>query len=414
MTQVTFDLRAVDATGRVPVDGRIRWQPVDRRVDGSVVILPEVHGVKLVAGQASAELDPGYYWFTESTAAGGSAIRLVPAAGPVAYADLVAVDPVTLDPSAAPDPAWLAMARATVTSGSIVGDDLVLQRTDGTTVDAGDVRGPVGPVPDVAVGLVETGPETPGIIGPMGPQGPKGDPGGFTTGTSLGTADLNTITADGIYRQATTANATLAANYPLANTIGVLYVNQASGALYVQQTFYPMASTPARSFYTRVMSNGVWQPWRAYGSQRVDQAAGRAMYTWDDVNQREQLFYGDTGVRRIETLFINGWTAAIASLRRTNSIVQLGLYNVSPSAQTAPTAYTLPSGFRPAGFGGNICFPTREGSNWSVLVVNGAGDVQPSTVALNSIGAIHLLTWSTADAWPTTLPGSASGSIPNL
>jgi lysophospholipase L1-like esterase len=146
----------VDATGRVPVDGRIRWQPVDRRVDGAVVILPEVHGVKLVAGQASAELDPGYYWFTEATAAGSSVLRLVPATGPVAYADLVAVDPVTLDPSAAPDPAWLAMARSTVNSGTVVGDNLRLTRADGTTVDAGNVRGPVGPFNEAATAAAVT------------------------------------------------------------------------------------------------------------------------------------------------------------------------------------------------------------------------------------------------------------------
>lgn len=160
MTLINFDLRAVAASGRVPVDARIRWQPVERRADGGVVILPEAHSVTLVDGVASADLDPGYYLFQEVTGAGSSAVRLVPAVGPVAYADLVAVDPVTLDPSAAPDPAWLAMARATVTSGSIVGDDLVLQRTDGTTVDAGNVRGPAGPADDAAIAALAATPGT--------------------------------------------------------------------------------------------------------------------------------------------------------------------------------------------------------------------------------------------------------------
>lgn len=151
MTVINFDLRAVAATGRVPIDARIRWQPVGRRVDGSVVILPETHSVKLALGLGSADLDPGYYWFTEATTAGSSAVRLVPESGPVDYADLVAVDPATLDPSAVPDPAWLAMAGSTVTGGEISGDDLILERTDGSTVNAGNVRGPEGPVSDTSL-----------------------------------------------------------------------------------------------------------------------------------------------------------------------------------------------------------------------------------------------------------------------
>ena len=77
-----------------------------------MVVLPETRGVPLVGGVATADLDPGYYWFTEVTPAGASAVRYVPAGGIVSYAELVEVDPATLEPSAEPSPAWVAMALA--------------------------------------------------------------------------------------------------------------------------------------------------------------------------------------------------------------------------------------------------------------------------------------------------------------
>ena len=46
------------------------------------------------------------------------------------------------------------MAGSTVTTGEVVGDDLILTRTDGTTVNAGDVRGPQG---DATLALSEDG-----------------------------------------------------------------------------------------------------------------------------------------------------------------------------------------------------------------------------------------------------------------
>ena len=45
--------------------------------------------------------------------------------------------------------------------------------------------------------------------------------------------------------------------------------------------------------------------WKNVPSQRVDTTAGRAVYVWDNVNNREQLAFGDTGYRALCT-----WTTA--------------------------------------------------------------------------------------------------------
>lgn len=78
------------------------------------------------------------------------------------YQDLTDVNPETMDPTADPDPIWWIMARSTVASGGVADGDLILQRTDGQLINAGNVVGPRGPQ---------------GVRGPQGPQGPQGERG---------------------------------------------------------------------------------------------------------------------------------------------------------------------------------------------------------------------------------------------
>lgn len=249
------------------------------------------------------------------------------------------------------------------------------------------------------------------------PRGAKGDPGGFTAGTDLGTTDLNQITTAGLYKQANSANATLTANYPVNALTGSLEVlEQSPGANggFLQRYTIIWGSASGRLVYQRTKTNGSWQPWRAFTDSRVDQTAGRAIYKWDDLNQREQLIYGDTGVRRIEAGFINGWTAAIGILRRVGNVVSFGLYSVNPAAQTNGVAYPIPSGFRPGSYGGTIGNAVQMGGGFTILQVNAIGEVYPNTTATSCTGVVNLMTWTTQDAWPPILPGTAAGSIPNV
>lgn len=47
----------------------------------------------------------------------------------------------------------LEIEGASVVDGAVVGDDLILEKHDGSTINAGNVRGPEGPVGPSGAGL---------------------------------------------------------------------------------------------------------------------------------------------------------------------------------------------------------------------------------------------------------------------
>jgi hypothetical protein len=110
------------------------------------VVLPVPFTVPLVTGAASVTLEPspaGSAWRVDESVDGIRDVTyyvLVPdVPGPVDDADLIRVDPSTLAPTSAPEASWWPVANATITAAAIVGDDLILTRHDGATVDAGRV-----------------------------------------------------------------------------------------------------------------------------------------------------------------------------------------------------------------------------------------------------------------------------------
>lgn len=253
------------------------------------------------------------------------------------------------------------------------------------------------------------------------PQGPKGDPGGIAYGTALDAVNLNDIVTSGVYR--TTATSSLAAldNYPVA-LAGVLVVHERlrDATTYqsvFQEYFVADSVNGARVRYVRYLYGKTsWTPWRAYVSQRVDQTAGRAIYTWDDVNKREQLTYGDTGWRNI-TSSVATVTAGAINLRRVGQIVELNITDLTVSDASASSlnfAGILPVGFRPYHWGNfnTLNSPAVSSISRGVRVKN-TGDV---TIYNYVAGDILRATmqWSVVETWPATLPGTATASIPNV
>jgi hypothetical protein len=301
-----------------------------------------------------------------------------------------------------------------------------------------------------------TGPETPGATGAQGLKGDKGDPGGIVDGTWLSTTDLNLLTTSGEYRSGGMADATLERNYPVANVYGKLMVRAITTTLVVQE-FTPIGgSDVGRVFYRRLYSSGGWQPWRAYGAQRVDQTAGRAIYTWDDVNNREQLVYGDTGWRAVALDPTIGVVAAgdfwgrpsgggslsadAVLLRRINNIVYIGSQGALQPKQdysgTTRNIILLPAGWRATGTGEHmICKYGNNGGDAGqrlAFVLPGATYANPPALQATPMldmnwngrptgeaypklyhGLWLTGQYTTPDAWPTTLPGVAFGIIPN-
>ena len=144
------------STGMVEVRYSKRIEPAD---PASQIVVVRSFAVKLDAtGKASVVVPPsevdGFYTWAERVEGGITRYTSVPDVPTVNYRTLVDVDPTTLDPTVDATAAWWAMARSTVTTGEVVGDDLILTRTDGTTVNAGDVRGPQG---DATLAISEDG-----------------------------------------------------------------------------------------------------------------------------------------------------------------------------------------------------------------------------------------------------------------
>ncbi|MBD8466788.1 hypothetical protein IFU30_10965 [Plantibacter sp. CFBP 8798] len=266
-----------------------------------------------------------------------------------------------------------------------------LNRKNGPDIDLGDLRGKEG---------------LPGLNGA-----------GVPWGTNLSTSDLDTVTTPGVYRQPTAASATLARNYPVAGNQGVLEVFEVSSVSGVVQRFTSQGGATGimRGFHQRRRNSATWEAWRFIATQRVDNTAGRAIYTWDDLNGREQLIYGDTGYRNIKdsiTLDAVLTTLGIAYLSRQGAYVELQLSGLNKTAGSTTFTGVIPAGFRPSTANASAVGHDSGGNLPSVTVTNAGALIVRSSTPVNNGGVT--ISFRTNDAWPTTLPGSAAGSIPNL
>lgn len=279
-------------------------------------------------------------------------------------------------------------------------------------------RGPVGPIgPSLAVGSVATvtGPAAPGTPGIQGATGPKGDPGGLVLGTLItGPADLNDYKTPGSYRTTTT---TSISNLP-ALFVGTLTVWQNNNATPMfWQEYTPVTSGGAQLFWRRALGpSQVWGPWRVYASTRVDQTAGRVIYQWDDVNLREQIIYGDTGWRDITSLMSNSFLGNVLVRRVGSTITVRGSVKcpVGTTSMNGIFLSALPSGFAGASSPW-IFFPVRcNGNPGFFTLYKRAAELsfETSPVVTELMETRFEVSFSTVEAWPTTLPGTASGSIP--
>lgn len=239
-----------------------------------------------------------------------------------------------------------------------------------------------------------------------------------TVGESLGTSDLNTIVKTGTYVQATGANATLARNYPKANVGGVLEVVSLFAGSTVQRLYIAYGSGPnvQVGHYERRQNGGTWDAWVFYARRRWDQTAGRSAYDYNPEADQEQLVYSDTGWRNITAAAANGWTASNLLIRRVGARVTMVVEALNGSAGTSDIAIALPSGFSGAGMPISPRAILHTASYPAAVYRFFLGGVlefrAPGwTTAMPTV--YGEASWYTSDAWPTTLPGSAVGTIPN-
>lgn len=155
MTLVHIDLqRRANGANNQGV-GILSFRPTGRQAEGAAVVLPAPFQVEYKGVPVDvelAELPVGLAWLVIEDVANLRVQRCVRPTGATAnYSALEDLDPATFDSARIPAAAWWAEVETQIDDASLVGDDLVLSRRNGSTVNVGSVRGPNGIADDVSM-----------------------------------------------------------------------------------------------------------------------------------------------------------------------------------------------------------------------------------------------------------------------
>lgn len=158
-------------------------------------------------------------------------------------------------------------------------------------------------------------------------------------------------------------------------------------------------------------------PGSEYTDTAVTCGAVKWIKMWGTGNTGWTVLYGDTGWRDVSTLLINGWKNKVnhMTVRRINCkvILRFPFVGLDGSAATKPVFMTLPDGFK-----------YRNGSNYgaigTITVGNGfelgtnanlqivSKDFDSFSTKPSSLDMTGELSWTTDDAYPSILPGTAA------
>ena len=178
--------------------------------------------------------------------------------------------------------------------------------------------------------------------------------------------------------------------------------------------------------FAKVVSDG--SNWRVIAAQYADESVGRRIFTWNHAYSTGggfQQTYGDTGLRNITadlTFDSSFWVtyAPAVYVRRINANVTISCLWVvaNPIPGAAGSFFTLPVAYRPSVQAGSGNFYGSIGNASNLDTAQGNYYITPSTgvvtlrgLAANNFAVINP-TYVTDAAWPTSLGGSAVGSIP--
>lgn len=217
--------------------------------------------------------------------------------------------------------------------------------------------------------------------------------------TPISTGDMpkvNPITGEGIYMDAQEWNALYGT---LPNRVESL------------EDYQDEQGTAISELETAMASKG-------NATARISTTAGKAIYLAQTGSPTEHLVHGDTGWRDISSLLINGYTGTIR-IRRTQYDVKLQIVSMSAASATSGAFLVAPSGF---GLGnssiGNVrgfVFDNDTPITMRGVNISGAsGSISITQYSATDTSLLGSFEWSTNEVWPTALPGTAIGTIPNL
>lgn len=259
------------------------------------------------------------------------------------------------------------------------------------------------------------------------PSGAKGEPGiGWNTTLITVNTDLNTVKTPGVYALSTSEGShalsqinnyppITAASWSAGTGRGVLTVTTWAGNQVIQEYQTLSSNAVPPTVYRRTGYAASWSLWYTYTPQRVSNVAGRALYTWDDTQNREQLIYGDTGWRSVKDLLNPEFTASSLRIRRVGTMVTVGFDGLTGTAGGHVTFLPAIPGFAAdstlSSAANQRLGPVGELSGTNMRWVSpepGAGALRILNYVANQ--SVHgTFTYFTADPWPTTLPGTANG-----
>ena len=182
--------------------------------------------------------------------------------------------------------------------------------------------------------------------------------------------------------------------------------------------------------YAEVVSDGTG--WHVLGAQYADETVGRRIFTWNHAYSTGggfQTTYSDTGIRTITswdaagvvtgTALPTGWApvsgqAGYFRIQRVGSRVTASIAMLQ-STGTNPTPLAIPTGFAsPSNPQFLVPMVPGAGAQVSRTWQNSAGLGRGASSLFTANDYVYAteITWQTTDAWPTALPGTAFGVIP--
>jgi len=162
----------------------------------------------------------------------------------------------------------------------------------------------------------------------------------------------------------------------------------------------------------------------------TDESVGRRLFQWDANNARWQTTFSASGIRALTTwdaagvvtgtALPAGWgpvsgQAGFIRIERNGPRVTTYIQMLQATS-TNPTPYPIPSGFSGSPVSPQFLVPMVPGAGAQVSRTwqnsAGLGRGASSLFTANDYVYAAEITWQTTDAWPTALPGTAVGTIP--
>jgi len=151
------------------------------------------------------------------------------------------------------------------------------------------------------------------------------------------------------------------------------------------------------------------------GSIYIDTAVTNGASSWikksGTGNTGWQVLEGDTGWRNVSSLLANGWTGSLY-IKRTALGLSIHVEGLSSSAATSSSVIVLTSGFAPStvpgvGLNRNFLSTATGPASMYRVTINSGGIVQMQNFSTGMGTMYGTMYMSTADAYPTILPGTA-------